>query len=86
MRVTSMAIALAATLALPTLAMAQSGLPPKAYARTDNAGTPPAASTAQGQVTNRGPRVTTGEGYSGGRAGPAPKRTYHRRHNRMIER
>jgi hypothetical protein len=80
-----MAIALAATLALPTLATAQAGLPQKdyPYPRKDNVGTPPGASTAQGQVTNRGrARVTTGEGYSGGRAGPAPKRT----HKRMIER
>jgi len=89
MRVTSMAIALAATLALPTLAMAQSGLPPKPYpSNTENAGTPPGAYTAQGAVTNPGPRYTTGEGYYGGRAGPAPMRTYHRyRHGyRMIER
>jgi len=87
MRVTSMAIALAATLALPTLATAQSGFPAKPYPRTD-AGPPAGAYTAQGQVENRGPRVTTGEANYGGRAGPAPTRTYHRnRHrHRMMER
>jgi hypothetical protein len=86
MRVTSMAIALAATLALPTLAMAQAGLPPQPYPRTDKAGTPPGASKAQGQVTkgqvtNR-PRVSTGE------AGPAPTpaREGKRKPRKMIER
>jgi len=83
-----MAIALAATLALPTLATAQSGLPQKDYPRTDNAGTPPRADTAQGQVTNRGPRFTTGEGYQGGSAGPAPTpaREGKRKPRKMIER
>jgi len=90
MRATSMAIALAATLALPTLATAQSGLPSQPYPSntTDNAGNPPGAYTAQGKVTNRGPRVTTGQGYNGGMAGPTPMRTYrgHRRSHRTIER
>jgi len=88
MRVTTIAIALTATLALPTLATAQSGLPGKPYSRTDNAGNAPGAYTAQGQVTNRGPRFTTGQGYYGGTAGPAPMRTYHghRRSHRIIER
>jgi len=89
MRVTSLAIALAATLALPAVATAQSGFPPKPYpvTTTDNAGNPPPGSyTAQGQVTNRGPRTTTGQGYSGS-AGPAPMRKYHhRRSHRMMER
>ena len=83
MRVTSMAIALAATLALPTLATAQSGLPQKPYPRTDNAANAPGANTAQGQVTNRGPRTTTGQASE-----PAPMRTNksQKRSKRTIER
>src|SRR5262245_18450119 len=61
MRVTTMAIALAATLALPTLATAYAGFPRKDYPPTDNAANAPGANTAQGQVTNRGPRTTTGQ-------------------------
>ena len=83
MRVTTIAIALAATLALPTLATAQSGFPRKDYPRTDNAANAPGANTAQGQVTNRGPRTTTGQA-----SGPAPMRKDkgQRRSHRTIER
>ena len=85
MRVTTMAIALATTLALPTLAMAQSGFPRKDYPmQAENAANAPGANTAQGQVTNRGPRTTTGQASPA----PAPMRTNkgQKRSHRTIER
>jgi len=67
MRMTSMAVALAAILAMPTLALAQVGMenPGDTSGTTNNAGNPPGSYSAQGPVTNQGPRYTTGQGYGG---------------------
>jgi len=75
MRMTFMAVTLAAILAMPTLALAQVGMENQGdtSGTINNAGNPPGSYTAQGPVTNRRARYTTGQGYIGGYIGSPPE-------------
>jgi len=67
MRKMSMAIALIATIALPALAIAQSGRSNMGDTpgSSNNAGNPPGGNSVQGPVTNQGGGATTGPGVGG---------------------
>jgi len=73
MRMTSIALAVVATLALPAVATAQTEMGNKGdpSGSSNNAGNPPGANTTQGPVTNpkAAPKATTGTGVGGGTSG-----------------
>ena len=77
MRMTFMAVTLAAILAMPTLALAQVGMENQGdtSGTINNAGNPPGSYTAQGPITYPGAHYTTGQAYAG--SGGVPHRRIH---------
>src|SRR5262245_65092653 len=72
MRMTSIALAVVATLGLPAMATAHTGTGNKGdpSGSSNNAGNPPGANTTQGPTTkNPAPKATTGTGIGGGTSG-----------------